>query len=145
MRLTEFHTPSLTHATAAHIHVARRWHLRTVLKFEPTNARMALALADVLLRGALGKKKAAAAEAKGEAAKVVKDCFDRLVARSKVGVWSEYEPGLAEFDKTAIAAAYRRLGAWLVQNGARQVGKEVLAAAVGLDKASMRDFARSEL
>ena len=101
------------------------WHLRTALRAEPADARMALALADVLSLESSGDRAL-------EGAAVVAQAVEALVAAADAGALGGPPPSAA--DNVAIAAGLRRLGGHLVKHGERDQGSVALKVAFRLDQ-----------
>ena len=99
--------------------------LRGALTAEPSEARIALALADIL-----------PAE---QGVAVVQSVVAELEALLSEG------GGVSAASEVAVAAGMRRLGGWLVQHGERELGTKTLKTAFGLDPEPMRrSFSKPE-
>jgi hypothetical protein len=105
-------------------------HLRTVVEAEPSNARAALALGDLLAVVDQEEKAVAVVAAAGKA------LLDILEAAGGV----EY---LEPATRVALGSAFRRLGGWHLRsqssaNGGKEYAKQLLRQAFFLDPEPMR-------
>ena len=122
---TKLRSGTLSEAVAAETAEVAAWHLRRALTAEPSEARVALALADIL-----------PAE---QGVAVVQSVVAELEALLSEG------GGVSAASEVAVAAGMRRLGGWLVQHGERELGTKILKTAFGLDPEPMRrSFSKPE-
>ena len=107
------------------------WHLKSALKRDPTDARLAMALGDVLSLDSATRRDAATPVIAAVAA--LRDALQRHDGDCVTGA------------AVPLAAGLRRLGAWLARHGRPGEGSVAVAAALQLDASLEPELGRSEL